>query len=418
MQLVEQKKRSSQEELEPVLYAALIDSMCQNFWPMLFGSVCSAVAALLTALKTGNVLLWPCAVLIIGIGTFRAFQMRKYERRTAVLTYEQAKHWEPRYAVGAMIYAGVLGVWCFLTIFGNDDAVAHMVCVAVTIGYTAGGAARNYGSPRLIQYHILLACGPMSLALAMHGGFYYVGLAVLLVLFFIGLKGINLSLHAIFVKALTSSFREAALAGQFDTALNNMPHGLCMFRADGRLAVMNHRFSEMMNLSDKLVQRGGSASDIIDACVSAGSISATSGRMILAEIENTQTRDMITTDPDITRNRSLSWTFQPMAGGGAVVLLEDITERRDAEARISHLARYDELTELPNRVNFRDEIGRLLSIQQGADQLSALLFVDLDQFKQVNDTLGHPCGDQLLCAVAGRMREMLRPGGFRGALRR
>ena len=124
--------------------------------------------------------------------------MRKYERRTAVLSFEQAKHWEPRYAVGAMLYAAVLGVWCFITIYGNDDAVAHMLCVAVTVGYTAGGAARNYGRPKLIQYHILLACGPMSLALALHGGFYYIGLAVLLVLFFVGLKGINLSLHADF----------------------------------------------------------------------------------------------------------------------------------------------------------------------------------------------------------------------------
>jgi diguanylate cyclase (GGDEF)-like protein len=398
--------------MEPVLYAALVDSMCQNFWPMLLGSSCAAVAALLTALKTGNILLWPCAVLIIGIGTFRAFQMRKYERRTSVLTFEQAKHWEPRYAIGAMLYAGVLGIWCFITIFGNDDAVAHLVCVAVTIGYTAGGAARNYGRPKLIQHHILLSCVPMSLALALHGGFYYIGLAMLLVLFFIGLKDINLSLHAIFVKALTSSFREAALAGQFDTALNNMPHGLCMFRADGRLAVMNHRFSEMMQLSDDLLQRGASAPDIIAACVAAGSISAASGRMILSEIENTQARDMITTDPDVTRDRSLSWTFQAMLGGGAVVLVEDITERRHAEARISHLARYDELTALPNRVNFRDEIGRLLAIQQGAEQLSALLFVDLDQFKQVNDTLGHPCGDQLLCAVADRLREMLRPEDF------
>ena len=412
MQLVDQKKRSDREEMEPVLYAALVDSMCQNFWPMLLGSSCAAVAALLTALKTGNILLWPCAVLIIGIGTFRAFQMRKYERRTSVLTFEQAKHWEPRYAIGAMLYAAVLGIWCFITIFGNDDAVAHLVCVAVTIGYTAGGAARNYGRPKLIQHHILLSCVPMSLALALHGGFYYIGLAMLLVLFFIGLKDINLSLHAIFVKALTSSFREAALAGQFDTALNNMPHGLCMFRADGRLAVMNHRFSEMMQLSDDLLQRGASAPDIIAACVAAGSISAASGRMILSEIENTQARDMITTDPDVTRDRSLSWTFQAMLGGGAVVLVEDITERRHAEARISHLARYDELTALPNRVNFRDEIGRLLAIQQGAEQLSALLFVDLDQFKQVNDTLGHPCGDQLLCAVADRLREMLRPEDF------
>jgi diguanylate cyclase (GGDEF)-like protein len=412
MQLVDQKKRSNQQELEPVLYAALVDSMCQNFWPMFIGSVSAAAAALMTALKTGNVLLWPCAVLIIGIGTFRAFQMRKYERRTSVLTFDQAKYWEPRYAIGAMVYAAVLGAWCFITIIGNDDPIAHMVCVAVTIGYTAGGAARNYGRPKLIQYHILLACGPMSLALALHGGLYYIGLAVLLALFFLGLKGINLSLHAIFVKALTSSFRESALAGQFDTALNNMPHGLCMFAADGRLAVMNHRFSEMMNLSDDLVQRGAGAPDIIAACVSAGSVSAASGRMILSEIEGSQARDMITADPDPARGQSLSWTFQPMANGGAVVLLEDITERRNAEARISHLARYDELTALPNRVNFRDEIGRLLAIPQGATQLSALLFVDLDQFKQVNDTLGHPCGDQLLCAVADRLRAMLRPEDF------
>jgi diguanylate cyclase (GGDEF)-like protein len=412
MQLVDQKKRSNQEELEPGLYAALVDSMLQNFWPMLIGSVCAGAAAVMTALKTGNALLWPCAILIVGIGTFRAFQMRKYERRTSVLTFDQAKHLEPRYAGGAMVYAGVLGAWCFITILGSDDAIAHMLCVAVTIGYTAGGAARNYGRPGLVQYHILLACGPMSLALALNGGFYYIGLAVLLVLFFIGLKGINLTLHAIFVKALTSSIREAALAGQFDTALNNMPHGLCMFAADGRLAVMNHRFGDMMNLSDDLVQRGASARDIIAACVSGGSVSAASGRMILSEIENTQARDIITADPDIARGRSLSWTFQPMAGGGAVVLLEDITERRNAEARITHLARYDELTALPNRVNFRDEIERLLTIPHDAEQLSALLFIDLDQFKQVNDTLGHPCGDQLLCAVADRLRAMLRPEDF------
>jgi len=94
------------------------------------------------------------------------------------------------------------------------------------------------------------------------------------------------------------------------------------------------------------------------------------------------------------------------------VLLEDITERRNAEARISHLARYDELTGLPNRVNFRDEIEHLLTMPREEGHLSALLFIDLDQFKQVNDTLGHPCGDQLLCAVAARLRDMLRPEDF------
>jgi diguanylate cyclase (GGDEF)-like protein len=418
MQLVDQKKRSNQEELEPVLYAALVDSMCQNFWPMLIGSVCAAAAAIMTALKTGNVLLWPCAFLIVGIGTARAFQMRKYEQRTSVLSFDQAKYWEPRYAIGAIIYAGAMGAWCLFTILGSDDPIAHMICVAVTIGYTAGGAARNYGRPKLVQLHILFSCGPMSLALALHGGFYYITLAALLVLFFVGLKHINISLHAIFVKALTSSFRESALAGQFDTALNNMPHGLCMFAADGCLAVMNHRFSEMMKLSDDLVHRGASASDIVSGCVGTGAISAASGQMILSEIEDSQARDIITTepetasDPEAATGRTRSWKFQPMAGGGTVVLVEDITERRIAEARISHLARYDELTALPNRLNFRDEIERLLAVAHHAKRLSALLFVDLDQFKQVNDTLGHPCGDELLCAVADRLRGMLRPEDF------
>jgi diguanylate cyclase (GGDEF)-like protein len=412
MQLVDQKREGSREEFEPAIHAALVDSQCENFWPIFFGSVCAAVAATMTALKTGNPLLWPCALLIIAIGTARAFQMSQHERGASAAMDARAKAWEIRYEAGALAYAAALGAWCFITILGSDDAIAHMLCVAVTVGYTGGGAARNYGNPKLIQLHILLACGPMSVALAAHGDYYYIGLAALLGLFFISLKDINLNVHSIFVKALTSGYREAALASQFDTALNNMPHGLCMFRADGRLAVMNHRFSEMMGLSDDIIHRRTSADDIINACVIAGSVSSASGKMIIAEIENTQAHNIVTTDPDITRDRSLSWTFQPMAGGGAVVLLEDITERRQAEARITHLARYDELTALPNRVSFHDELERLLNIPQKGGDLSALLFIDLDQFKQVNDTLGHPCGDQLLCAVAQRLRDMLRPEDF------
>ncbi len=311
-----------------------------------------------------------------------------------------------------MIQAAALGIWCSTTLLVSDDAVAHMICMSVTTGIVACGAGRAYGQQWIFQLQVALAFGSTVIALALRGTPYYVAMSVVCAAFLVAVMQISANLHRIFMQALMAREREAALAGQFDTALNNMPHGLCMFRVDGQLAVMNHRFSEIMNLSEDLARSGAGASDIIAACVSAGSISAASGEMILAEIESSQAKDIVTADPDAERNRSLSWTFQPMADGGAVVLLEDITERRNAEARISHLARYDELTTLPNRVNFRDEIGRLLAIQQGVGQLSALLFVDLDQFKQVNDTLGHPCGDQLLCAVANRLREMLRPEDF------
>jgi diguanylate cyclase (GGDEF)-like protein len=400
------------DKISPSIYAALIDSLFQDPGPLFAGALCAAVAAIMTAVKTGNVWLWPCVALLVITGAVRALDTRQYQRTKASLTPEGVARWEVRYQIGAMLYAAALGAWCAVAIIGTDDPAAHMIATSVTLCYVAAGGGRTYGRPWIFHVQMLLAIGPLTLALLASGSPYYFGMALLNVLLFMALKRISSSLQNIFVRALLAREREAALAGQFDTALNNMPHGLCMFRADGRLAVMNHRFNEMMQLPDGIVARGASAHDIIEACVVSGSISPASGKMILAEIENEHVGNIVTTDPDLLRGRSLSWTVQPMPGGGAVVLLEDITERRNAEARISHLARYDELTALPNRVNFRDEIERLLRVPQEAGQLSALLFVDLDQFKQVNDTLGHPCGDQLLCAVANRLREMLRPEDF------
>jgi diguanylate cyclase (GGDEF)-like protein len=400
------------DKMPPSIYAALIDSLFQDPGPLFAGALCAAAGAIMTAVKTGNPWLWPCVALLVVTGAVRALDTRQYRQRNCGLTSKEAARWEVRYQFGAMLYAAALGLWCVVTLLGSSDAVAHMIAISVTLCYVAAGGGRTYGRPWIFHVQMLLACGPLTVALALYGSPYYFGMAVLNVLFFLALKHISTSLQKIFVRALVAREREAALASQFDTALNNMPHGLCMFRADGRLAVVNHRFTAMMNLRDDLVHRGAGAPDIVDACVSAGSLSAASGTMILSEIGNSQAKDIITTDTGAASSRSVAWTFQPMAGGGTVVLVEDITERKNAEARISRLARYDELTALPNRVNFRDEIERLLAISHSAERLSALLFVDLDQFKQVNDTLGHPCGDQLLCAVADRLREMLRPEDF------
>jgi diguanylate cyclase (GGDEF)-like protein len=402
---------SLDQKTSPSTYAGMINSLFQDPGPMFAGALCNAIAAIMTAVKTGNVWLWPCVLLLVAVGALRALDMGRYKRRESELTSEEAENWEMRYQAGAMLYAAALGLWCILTVLGSDDSVAHLICISVTLCYIAAGSGRTYGRPWIFHVQMLLAGGPLTIALALYGNPYYAGMAVLTVLFLFSLKHISTSLQEIFVRALVAREREAAIAGQFDTALNNMPHGLCMFAADGRLAVINHRFGEMMKLSDDRVQRGTSVEEIVAACISAGSISPTSGKMILSEIESSQAKDITTTDSG-EHAQSFSWTFQPMAGGGTVVLVEDITERKIAEARISHLARYDELTALPNRVNFRDEIGRLLAISNSTERLSALLFIDLDQFKQVNDTLGHPCGDQLLCAVADRLRAMLRPEDF------
>lgn len=411
MQLASQSGEPDQK-VSPSIYAALIDSLFQNPAPLFAGAVMVALAASMTAFKTDSTALWVCVGLLSTIGIYRGFDTHWYMKRKSVLTATEASNWEMRYQIAALLYTLALGIWCTVALLTTDDAVVHMICLTVTTGYVSAGVGRTYGRPWIYHLQVVLACGPTAIALAMNGTIYYIGLSMVCTVFFLALRKISTNLQRIFVQALVAREREAALAGQFDTALNNMPHGLCMFRADGRLAVMNHRFSELMELSENFTTRGASAADIVSACVASGTLSAESGNLLLSEIEDAQMKEIVTTDPNLARGRTLSWTFQPMAGGGTVLLLEDITERTNAEARISHLARYDELTALPNRVNFRDEIGRLLAISHNAERMSALLFVDLDQFKQVNDTLGHPCGDQLLCAVANRLREMLRPEDF------
>ena len=398
--------------LPPSIHAALVDSLFSNPAPMFFGALCSAIAAVLTAYKTGNDALWLIAFTIVMIGAFRAYQMHQYRRRSLPMPPSASNAWETRYQIGALSYGAIMGLWCWVTIYHTDDPVAHMLATTVTVANSAAGAGRTYGRPWIFHLQILISCGPMALALALRGDPYYIGLAVLNVLFFLGVRRITQILQQIYINAMLTSERETAIAAQFDTALNNMPHGLCMFNADGRLAVVNGRFADMMRLGEDQVHRDSAVREVVSACVAAGSLAATDAETISGAIEGAKAADLSMLESKDAGGRALEWTFQSMADGGTVVMVEDITERRNAEARINHLARFDELTGLPNRVSFQNEIERELADSHNWSHLSALLFVDLDQFKQVNDTLGHPAGDRLLCSVAARLREIMRPEDY------
>lgn len=399
------------DRLSPTIYAGMVDSLFLNPLPMVLGALSPAIAAAVIGAVTDDVVIWLCVLPFLALGGVRAFQMYRYKQRPGPLTGDEAVLWENKYRLAAIGYSLALGAWSVVVLLRTDDAAAHMLCVTTVVAYMSAGVARTFGRPRIFQLQMLVGCGPLVITLIYVGGTFHIAVALLSAVFFAATRQLTSSLQRIYFNAWIAREREAALANQFDTALNNMPHGLCMFGGEEmRLEVMNSRFAQMMRLPSDFMHRGASAADIINACVTAGTISAASGRLIVSEIDNALAGEVITVDSETTDAHAYSWTFQPMKGGGTVVLVEDITERRSAEARIIRLARYDELTGLPNRGNFRDEIERLLTIAQvrGDMRPSALLFVDLDQFKQVNDTLGHPSGDRLLCEVADRLQALLR----------
>ena len=105
--------------------------------------------------------------------------------------------------------------------------------------------------------------------------------------------------------------------------------------------------------------------------------------------------------------RAIEIINRPLKEGGWVATIEDITERTRADEKIAHLAHYDALTDLPNRTLFRARLEQALEAMRPGEQL-AVLYIDIDEFKGVNDALGHPIGDELLKGVAGRLRGCLK----------
>ena len=195
-----------------------------------------------------------------------------------------------------------------------------------------------------------------------------------------------------------------------EVALQSMTQGLGLYDAQDRLLLTNRRFHDIYGLAAERLRPGVHFREVLAHSIAAGNYPG----QTVDDLWQARKAFIDRHKPGVFLQRLgdgrvIAISHQPLADGGWVATYEDVTEQQKRQERMAHLAQHDVLTGLPNRAVFEEQLEAALR-RPGAAARCAVLYLDLDRFKTINDTLGHATGDRLLQAVAGRLRGCVRDG--------
>jgi diguanylate cyclase (GGDEF)-like protein len=384
-------------------YVSTVKSVYTDRRAMVMGAVVAVLAVAATALKSGSPILWAVTGGFVLVTIYRYFDMAAFIRAKVEPTdVDAAARWEVRATYGGALFAFMSGAWCFASLVFVNDPIAELISLVITIALMVGIVMRNFGLDRLLTVQLAIALSMISAGLILRGGGYHWFLAAVMLPMLASFRSLARDVRGILLNAVHSRVEANRLAGELDTALETMQHGLCMLDQSGLVTVANDQAEAVFESFAGGSWNGRPFAALISAAAARGTISQQSAAHLLQTVEAGAGKVLL----HLPGNQYCEVTVSASDTQGSTVLLfEDITARVKAEERINFMAHYDALTGLPNRAYFAEQASESLERSKAhrAEDAAALMIVDIDDFKHVNDTMGHLIGDRVLVETAERV---------------
>lgn len=387
------------------IYIPFVETLFRDGKTLAVGITTQTLLAVIVFWKTSEPVYLGVACALILAGALRSLNFRRFHRAPDIDSRETATRWENEYIVMACLHTVALGSFCFVAIYWAHDEFAEIASVAVTLGSATAIAGRNYGSPRMVMILVVTLIGPIAAGFFMRGDFYHLVLGLLIVPLLYAIRTFAATVRNVLFSAISEQRKANRLAQRFDRALNTMPHGLIMLGPDGRIVVANGEAANLLSANGPESLVGRSLHALLLRAVAGGLLTRVEidylEQQLSEALHGGQDRKIL-----VSLANGQHYEFSARAGREelGVVTFEDVSDRVAAEEKIRFMAQFDSLTGLPNRGHFNDVVSELLG-SGDMDRNCALAVLDLDDFKHVNDTLGHPVGDGLIYAVADRLVE-------------
>ena len=379
---------------------------------LFIGMLSHVIVAIVVYLNTHQLAFMLFAVGIVSIWAARMLDMRKFDQADkGEITLEETQRWERRYVFGAVSITLLLGVMTAYTFIQATSGFAQLATVSVTFATLVAVVGRNFGSKINVDMMVLAVCIPVLIGFIASDDVFVRVLALLLLPVFLSTRSLANGVREVLYSSVMAQKQSTVLADRLDGAINNMSHGLIMIDSDQRLRVVNYKAKSMLGIP-QMAELEGKPIDVVLRYVLRGDTVSEKKRKtlqtdILSLIAGRKSRMTL----EIDNHQLFEFTARHQNDDGVVIIFQDVTNKVRSDQKILHMARYDGLTNTPNREWFRQLIHDKLLNTASKSKVGFAVF-DIIDFKHINETKGYLVGDALLQKVAGRINDIAKQHGI------